>query len=213
MNLYDCAILSTVRPKVPDIDLIFALSSTSNKSDETLPQMRDIMKATVNTYGSSNIRYGIITFGDTVRKELDLNRTFLNEDTLKGFIDLIPKATGRPALVDALQEAESMFMAAASDRPAAKKVLVVLTDRKSINSEDELKNKSLTFIKMKVRIIALSIGGEANSTELEIITASSRDVIAVMKGDDPQKICENVMDRIQDGKDFKTLVLASENGF
>ena len=197
-----------MRPKIPDMDLVFAVSATSSESDQTFRQMKEILKSTVDNYGSSKIRYGIITFGDTVKKELDLARRLATDGPLKEIMDLIPKPTGRPALVLALKEAERMFQSSAAERPGAKKVLVVLMDIKSVNTEEELKNAPLPLKELRVRIIAVPVGGAADSMELQKLTASSKDVIPVKKSDNPSKTTEDVMERIRDGK----VVLILQNG-
>lgn len=182
------------------MDLVFAVSAASTESDQTFPQMKEIMKTTVDSYGSAKVRYGIVTFGDTVIKRLDLARRFPTDGRLKEMIDMIPKESGRPALVEALKVVENMFQASAAERPDAKKVLVVLTDMKSVNSEEELEKASLPLTNLHVRIIALPIGDMADSMELQEITASVKDVIAVNKSDNPSQTTEELMERIRDGK-------------
>ena len=193
-------------PNVPEIDLGFAVSATATGSDETFKQMKEVIKETVDKYGSSKIRYSVITFSTTATTQIGFAEKFQTDNVLKKAIDSVPKTRGGSALATALEEARNVFHTAAANRPGTKKVLIVLTDKRSDNSEEELKNASLLLKNLQVRIITIPIGDKADSKELQGITASPRDVIATKETDTPRKTSDDIMERIRDGKvSFLTL--------
>ena len=113
---------------IPEIDLAFALSSTSASSSETHKLMKDTINAIVNEYGIDRIHYSIIVFGSSPKTFVQFSEKFPRAQVLKDFVSALPRREGGPSLDEALQEGRRLFLSPFV-RPNAKKVLVVITDR------------------------------------------------------------------------------------
>ena len=121
---------------VPLADLAFAISSNAVGKEETFAKIKDAMDFIITYYGADRIRYAVITFGSSSYEEVSL-QDGRSVDELEELIDRIPRALGVPNLQLALEKAKDVFDKA-SDRPEAKKFLVVVMDSKSSNDADEV---------------------------------------------------------------------------
>jgi hypothetical protein len=112
------------------VDLIFALSATAISADKTFLLMKDSISEIIDKYGIGNAHYGLVVFGDSASTKVSFSSGYTDSNTLKQFIDSVPRSTRGPALDKAIDEAEVMFNSPAA-RPDAKKVLVVVIDKNS----------------------------------------------------------------------------------
>lgn len=117
-------------------DLAFAISSNAVGKEETFKKIKDAIDFIITYYGADRIRYAVITFGSSSYEDVSF-RDGRSVDELRELIDRIPRASGVPNLQAALEKAKDMFDKA-SDRPGAKKFLVVVMDSKSSNGPDEV---------------------------------------------------------------------------
>ena len=106
-------------PIVPEVDLIFAVSSTAANSKSNYKQMKDIINKVIDQYGILRINYGLITFGSQPAIKIGLADFFKIEASLQGYVQAAPRASGA-ALHKVLEEAVKAFKS--SLRPTAKKV-------------------------------------------------------------------------------------------
>ena len=121
---------------VPLADLAFAISSNAAGKEETFKKIKDAIDFIITYYGADRIRYAVITFGSSSYEDVSF-QDGRSVDELRELIDRIPRASGMPNLQEALEKATDMFDKA-SDRPGAKKFLVVVMDSKSSNRLDEV---------------------------------------------------------------------------
>jgi len=112
----------------PEIDLAFALSSTSASFTETYKLMKDTINTIVNDYGIEKIHYSIIVFGASPKTFVQFSEKFPNSKNLVAFISALPRRSGGPSLDEALKEGRKLFQNQFA-RPHAKKFLVVITDK------------------------------------------------------------------------------------
>jgi hypothetical protein len=126
---------------IPEVDLAFAISTTAASADATFRRMREMVKAVIDMYGTDKIRYGIIVFGATTSTSLSFSETYPTTEAFKNHLDLMRRVKGEPDLKKALEDAKQLFERAPS-RPNAKKVLVVIIDKKSGNKPEEIKTAS-----------------------------------------------------------------------
>jgi len=138
---------------VPEIDLAFAISTTAVNADRTFTHMREMVKSVIDMYGTDKIRYALLTFGSTTTQSIsfDLTNNKILEGDLKKLLDLARPVPGDPDLNQALESASRLFKNA-SPRPMAKKVLVVIIDKKSINRPEELKVISQPLHKDNIKV-------------------------------------------------------------
>lgn len=73
-------------PKIPEMNLAFAISARAVDGEANFEKMKDILKAIVQKFGSNRIHYSVITFGDPPVTELPFNRRLPSDEILKRFI-------------------------------------------------------------------------------------------------------------------------------
>ena len=73
-------------PKIPEMNLAFAISARAVNDDTNFEKMKDILKTIVQKFGSNRIHYSVITFGDPPITELPFNRRLPSDEDLKRFI-------------------------------------------------------------------------------------------------------------------------------
>lgn len=73
-------------PKIPEMNLAFAISARAVDGEVNFEKMKDILKAIVQKFGSNRIHYSVITFGDPPITELPFNRRLPSDEILKRFI-------------------------------------------------------------------------------------------------------------------------------
>ena len=78
--------LLLVVPKIPEMNLAFAISARAVDDEANFEKMKDIVKAIVQKFGSNRIHYSVITFGDPPITELPFNRRLPSDEDLKRFI-------------------------------------------------------------------------------------------------------------------------------
>ena len=122
--------------KVPRVDIGFVLSSTANSANDNFNLMLSAVQSIIKDYGVKKLRYSMVVFGDTPKSELTFNDQF-DKDTLVDFVQLRPLPVGSPDLYMALEEAKLLFDPSQGYRTDAMKVLVIMVDKETINSEEE----------------------------------------------------------------------------
>lgn len=116
-------------PPIPNVDIVFALSSASSNAAEVLRHSKAILKSLIDTYGMEKIKLALIVYGSTPEIRANFRETANFPDAnLKTFIDGVSMGSGEPNLQKALVKAEMVFKTAM--RPNAKKILVVISDKK-----------------------------------------------------------------------------------
>lgn len=118
------------------IDLAFAISSNAAGAEETFKKIKDAIDFIITYHGADRIRYAVIRFGSSSFEDISF-QDVRTVDELREQIDRLSRASGVPNLKEALEKVKATFDKA-SDRPAAKKFLVVVMDTKSSNGPDEI---------------------------------------------------------------------------
>lgn len=178
-----------------DIDLVFALSATSNNSAQTYKLMKNTIKRFIDKYGVGKIQYSIVVYGDQVIRVVNFNHTFPpNANELKAAIDAQAPLSGGPVLNDTLQEGFQIF-SETMGRPNAKKVLVVVTDQNSGADKNSLATSVRPLEDNGTLVISVAIGA-VNRSELLVISPNPLDVISVDLNADPSVLTVRIMDRI-----------------
>lgn len=147
------------------------------------------------------LRYGIISYGSTPRIELTL-RNSVNSDVTQQ-VDAILRPGGTPDLARALQLGEQLLSSA---RPNVQKVLVIITDVKSGSSLSQVKLAAKSLDNKDIRVFAVAVGSELDSTELSTASGSSKNIINSSNTDEPGKVREEIMKKIRQGKRSEILL-------
>ena len=178
---------------VPKLDLVFAISSTSTDADETFELMTSTVKSLVQTYDTSNIRFGLLVYGDDATVVVDLkNNTYAGK--VKEHLTAITPSIGLSALDKALEAAAKMF-SEAGDRQNADRVLVIMTDKSSLLDEDVVVGATKPLEKLAVKIIPVVVGDEVDSSDFKVLTPDEN-IIATNKDKDPTDLGEEIMERV-----------------
>ena len=177
-------------PAIPELDLLFALSANAVKDGENFQQMKDIIKSMIDRYGTFSIQYAVITFGNVPITRISFNAAFLDEQALKSLVDSVQKSSG--ALLDsALTEAKNFFET--QGRPNAKKVLVVIADKKSSSSLNDVEDQANSLEEDDIKVIPVALGKESDHSELTVTTPNKENLVDIDEGDDPDETAEIIM--------------------
>lgn len=93
--------------------------------------MRDIIKRIIRQYGMRRIHYSVVTYGDPPQTKLRFINNIRNDETLERFIDTISVNNRGADLAGALRSVQRLFDEAETIRSGSKKVLVLITDKRS----------------------------------------------------------------------------------
>lgn len=147
----------------------------------------------VNKYGLGRVRYTVITFGRRPDVKLRLSENTLSEERLKSYIEAIPRSTGGSDLAKALEKAKQVFK---EDSYAdVKKILVVITDKKSDSRSDDIKKAARRLDDNGITVIAVALHDEADSRELANATSSNRNVIVANLTSTSTDLAKEIMNK------------------
>ena len=177
---------------IPEIDLTFALSATSVFSKRTFNLMKSTVNRIIQQYGITRIHYSVIVFGSSPTTHFDFSRTFPNKDDLIRVISNLPKKSGDPDLAKALESVSKVYELK-QVRPNAKKVVVVILDKKTVNTAKELNKNAVFLVDKGVLAICVGVGSSIDSKELQIITEEKRNIIEVGIAKDSNELAKEIM--------------------
>lgn len=156
-----------------DIDLVFLLSSTSTipaDANAAFAFMKKTANEFVAQYGMTYVRYGLIVFGNTVNNVFNLNFTAHTDKAgLKSAIDGAAIIAGSADLKTALGNARTMLQGPGS-RPNARKIVVVMMDTGSAQSQNELQTAAKNLRDIEALVIGIGIGRNIPVNQLDWIT-------------------------------------------
>ena len=154
--------------------------------------MKEAISSITERYKTSNIRYALLTFGATVKREVNFTLDLPDPEVLRRTLERASQPSGEPDLQRALEEANMMFKQAPS-RPGAKKVLVVIMDKKSTSDPSEVEQASKPLEDVSIVVVPVAVGPAANLAELEKTTTNKKFMIIVGKDEDPETLGEEIM--------------------
>ena len=166
------------------MDLAFVISTTAVDQDKNFEKTKEIIKETVEKFGLQRVRYTLITFGATPDVRIRFDNVFDTEEELGKLIDNVKKSLGEAALDKALEEARYLFALAEDARPNATKVLVVITDKTSDSTVEDVQFAAKKLKDDGVRVIAIALGDEFDPVSPEVIKpdkdSSPEDIVEVL---------------------------------
>lgn len=177
---------------IPLLDLGFAISASTQDATKIFKLIKESLSSITERYETSNIRYALLTFGDTVNREVNFTSDLSGPEALRKALARVSLPSGEPYLDAALQEAKMMFKQAPS-RPGAKKVLVVIMDKKSANGASEVKDAAKPLENNNIKVVPVAIGSQASLSELEKITTNKKFMAIVGIDEDPERLGEEIM--------------------
>ena len=103
-----------------------------------------------------------------------------------------------PDLEKALDESDKLFQGVGA-RPTARKVLVVIMDRKSGVVESRVNVSANSLYEHYIDVIPVAIGEEADSKQLKLTTRDQSNMIEAPKVFVPDKLGEAIMRKVLKG--------------
>lgn len=210
LHLFSIFFLSSDRPKIPEIDIAFALGADSLRSSINFQSMKDIIKEIVNEYGSYKFNYAVVAFGDDPSVRLRFDSKFPSDTDLNRAIERIPKSFGGLSLDKGLQKSQDLLN---TGRSKARKVLVVVIDKRSDSSLNDLKESAKTLEEDGIRVIPIAFGNDGDVREVGELTPIKDDVLSTRDGDKPKDVAKKIMDRILNGEFQGSILHLQKNNF
>lgn len=184
--------------RIPRIDLEFVISATAVSASDTFERVKDTINAIVDEYGiTDRLRYGLIVFGRNAVQKLSFSEES-DMNSLKAKIKASQRPEGGPNLQKALEEAKRLFDSEPSG-PDVKKVLVVITDKKSTSRPEGVKKAVVPLEEGGVKIVPVAVGSSADPSELEGITSNRGHLIETQRRLDPDVTAEKIMEKVLKG--------------
>lgn len=174
------------------MDLAFVISSTIVGKDKNFEKMKEIVKGTVEKFGLSRVKYSLLTFGETPNVKIRFEDVFDSEKELGELVDAVKKEPGDAALHKALEEVRYLFAVAEDTRPGASRVLVVITDKASDSTEDDVQMAAKKLTDDGVRVIAIALGEDFDPVSPEVIKPESKSI--------PEEIVKQLVDTVLNGR-------------
>lgn len=181
--------------KFPAIDIAFALSATGLSANKTFMLMKDTVQRIVDKYGTSSMRYSFIVYSDSANIIVRFSEKYSSLDQLKSSIEAMLPATGNSSLTEALAAAKQAFQDSGVRKDAIH-VLVVITDKGSGESEDDVEKAAKPLEESGIVVIPVGIGDQVNTKELDVITPNKDNVILVDEEEDPNNLMEMIMAKV-----------------
>ncbi len=185
-------------PSIPEVDLTFAISAASVKADDNFEKAKEVIKAIIDTYSMNKLRYGVIVFGSRASIRVSFGDDFPSDEGLKNVIDFLSGSKETPDLDDALKKGKELFDEA-QERPNARKVLVVIIDKKSTSKLDDVKASAKLLQDDGITVIPVVIGDEVDPVECGEITPDKTNVVNVTTDVDVMELKEKIMAKVFKG--------------
>lgn len=177
------------------IDIAFALSASGISANKTFSLMKDTVQRIVDKHGTGSLRYSIILFSDSASIIIRFSEKYSSLDQLKTSIGALPLRTGGSSLTEALKAAKNAFQDSGV-RKDATHVLVVITDKRSGEREDDVEKAAKPLEESGIVVIPVGVGDQVNDKELNIITINKDNVILVDEEEDPDNLMVLIMAKI-----------------
>lgn len=185
-------------PKLQDLDLAFAISANAAlDSSGNFRKMKEIIDWVVSKYGVGKIQYGVVVFGSTPTVKVRFTQP-VNDEQLKTIIQTTVQNRGGSNLERALDEVERLF--ASSPRPDAKRVLVLVTDKKSDSSLQDVKTSAESLWRSRIKVIPVAFGQEAAPNEVKVTAPDEDNLIDVKNTNNPDKVAKDIMEKALEGQ-------------
>ena len=157
--------------------------------------MKDAVQRIVDTHGTGSLRYSIILFSDSANIIIRFSEKYSSLDQLKTSIEALPLRSGGSSLTEALKAAKNAFQDSGV-RKDATHVLVVITDKRSGEREDDVRKAAKPLEESGIVVIPVGVGDQVNDKELDIITSNKDNVILVDEEEDPDNLMVLIMAKI-----------------
>lgn len=189
--------------------MVFAVSASSSKAEETLMLMKETLQYIVARQGVGNIHYSVISFGAQTQKVVDFQDTFPDDDALISQLERLPAVAGTPDLDSALAEARRVFQGPGA-RVGAKRILVVMVDNRSGSTEEDILRLAKILEDEDVKVIPVAIGSSVERGELEKTTPYKDNIVDASEKETPENLGKKIMNKAGESKSSKCFHSATD---
>ena len=158
--------------------------------------MKNTIELIVDKYGTGSLRYSFIPYADSANVNIKFSEKYPSLTDLKAAIKALLPHTGGSNLPAALAAGKEAFTDSGVRKDAATHVLVVLTDKRSGASEDDILEAAKALLDSRIVVIPVGIGNQVNIEELEKATEDKENVISVTVKEDPKDLMEKIMAKV-----------------
>lgn len=103
--------------------------------------------------------------------------------------------SGSPDVVQALETTKELFfLPGGGARPDARKIIVVMIDRRTVNTLGEIENMAMEYEEGKVKFVTVVIGNDTDPDELVPLTPDKDkgDVVKTDKDSNPKVVAKKI---------------------
>ena len=186
-------------PSIPEVDLAFAISAASVEADDNFKKTKAVITAIIDTYSMNKLRYDVIVFGSRASSKIRFGDVLPRDEELKTIVGSLSGPKEPPALNEALKKGKELFDNA-GERPNARKVLVVIVDKKSTSTLDELRRGAKRLEEDEIKVIPVAIGDEVDHAELEEITPEKGNTVNASTDIYVIDLKTRIMNKVFEGK-------------
>lgn len=163
--------------------------------------MQNSVKMMGAKYGQMSFHYAVIVYGTTVKTAFNFAKNIPYQAALIIEVDEITKLSGVSKLRDALDEVKVLF-ASPSSRPNAKKVVIIIQDKKTGNTASTLRNIVQPLFEEGIIISAAGIGSEISLSDVQPLTIRRQDAIFAPDSEKPGSLTDKMAKRLVRGNIF-----------
>lgn len=185
-------------PSLPAIDLAFVIGASGSNADRVFILMKGTVNSIISTYGTSRIRYSLITFSATTIKQIDFLDNTNSVDALKALVQNMARRPGDLMLDKALSEAKKLFSSEGA-RANARKIVVVIVDKKSSAVEGDTRAAARSLEDARIRVVPVALGPEVDASEIRLLTPNRGNIVFSRLNEDATNIARNIMVKVLKG--------------
>ena len=160
--------------------------------------MKSIVKELIDLYSQGKLRYSVMVFGTTPSVELPLTNDFTSDDDLKKFLDAVPRSDNGASLDKVLELSNKMFEESA--RPGARKILVVIMDKRSTSNSDGIKARAKPLGNAGVIVVPVPFGEESDPDEIANITPDKSNMVKANGSVDAKTLARTILNKAMKGE-------------
>ena len=180
--------------RIPETDIVFAITATSSRWNNNLQHMKDAITSILDTFSMDLIRVGVIVFGGEVDTSISIQSNL--DNSLQADVGRLLPKFGVPDLKSALSVAKNVFQT--SGRTNARKVIVVISDRRSGSSQEDIEAEVDRLTEENIVLISVVVGNEADPKELKKFTP--HEVTKTTPDENPKELGEKIIILVLKGK-------------
>lgn len=157
--------------------------------------MKDTLKTVADKYGTGSFRYSFIVFSNTSNIFVRFSEKYSTIEELEASVDALPSATGGLSFTEVIESAKETFKDSGV-RKGATHVLVILTDGRSGEDEDEIREGAVYLEESGIVVIPVGVGDQVDSNELGVLTSNEDNVVLIDEDEQPNRLMELIIARV-----------------